>query len=79
MTPEETKRRLEPMMQATLEDIQLALHCLAEDIAMEAGAIKDGDLGDLVRRIQEIHDGASNALRFARTYQDYKRILEMSQ
>ena len=76
MTQAEIEARIKTQMLATLEDVQLALHCLAEDAVMEQYAIKDGAVEDLVRRIQEIHDGASNALRFARTYEQYKRIME---
>lgn len=68
-------RDVEEMIAAATREAASSLEQLAGDVAMEIHAIEEGKTGDLLRRVEEIHKAASDALRHAQAVDNYRRLL----
>lgn len=75
MTDQEANRRLERGLKQAIKDAELCLQCIRGGIDGELSAIEGGRTGDLLRRVEEIHQEACAALRFAQTAETFRRLL----
>ena len=65
----------EAELKAEIEHVGDCLECLSMDITSELEAILAGKTGDILRRIEEIHHGASVALRHAQAIEIYRKLV----
>jgi hypothetical protein len=51
------------------------LECLSMDVVSELEAILAGKTGDILRRVEEIHKAACDALRHAQAAEVYRKMV----
>lgn len=62
-------------LKAEISHVGDCLECLSMDVVAELEAILAGKTGDVLRRIEEIHHGASVALRHAQAAEVYRKMI----
>ena len=65
----------EAELKQEIQNVSDCLECLSMDVVAELDAILAGNTGDILRRIEEIHHGASVALRHAQAAEVYRKMV----